>query len=116
MNLQEQVAHYKAVRARLGIREYKSVVTIPEPIKDSKPIPFDKRMEIVISCADEFGVTAQEIMSDKKTYAVYRARQKSIWRMKTELKMGYSAIARYIKRDHSSVMTSFKSYEKSLAK
>lgn len=120
MTFEEQVAHYKAIRMRLCGPPPKKAVVIPqkkiEAQIEPKPQSSDPRALIIYKCAIEVGVKSIDIFAHSRKPHHIRARKKAMWLLYRELKMSYSAIGRFMNRDHSTIMMAVRSYEKSLAK
>lgn len=134
MTLEQQVQHYKAVRARItsGIMKpktkYVSVVFELPPIIEPEPEPIaepvipplprssDPRVNILRDCAHEYGCTLQELMSASRKTRIMLARRKAMYLLWQRGTMSKAHIGRFLNKDHTTVIHAIRSYEKSLAK
>lgn len=60
--------------------------------------------DIIVATAREFQILPADILSSKRTKHIILARQKAMWRARTELNASYLKIGRIFKRDHSTVI------------
>lgn len=61
---------------------------------------------ILDACAAEFGVTRREIVSDRRRAAHVTARHAACWLARHMTTLSYPAIARQLRRDHTTIMHS----------
>lgn len=132
MTLEQQVQHYKAVRARIASGAFKpkakyvpvvlerppvmEPALAPEPIPDPLPRSSDPRVNILRDCANEYGCTLQELMSASRKTRIMLARRKAMYLLWQRGTMSKAHIGRYLNKDHTTVIHAIRSYEKSLAK
>ena len=122
MNHQEQVEHYKAVRARIsaGVVKLKTIEKIqPEPEPDlvpepKAPVERDFRKRIIAECAEEFGITVKDILGNSRVNHIVMARRKAAWIFYQRGTMSYPQIGRLLNKDHSTIIHAVKKYQQSL--
>jgi chromosomal replication initiation ATPase DnaA len=142
MTLEEQVAHYKAVRERIATahlvqeqreqqrreaaeREAERKETIrqaklrrvDDAIRAALEQYADRKMLIVKECARKHGVEVADIFGHRKTAKILAARWEAIYRIKTTVKISHAALGKWMGgRDHTTIMYVMENYEKSLAR
>lgn len=130
MTLDEQIAHYKAVRGRIATahliqeqreqqrreaaaREAERKEAIrqaklqrqEDAIRAASAQYADPKMLIVKDCARKHGVEVADIFGHRKTVKILAARWEAIYRIKTTVKISHAALGRWIGgRDHTSIM------------
>ena len=122
MNYQEQVEHYKAVRARIsgGVVKLKTIQEIqPDPQPDPEPEPKarverDFRKRIIADCAEEFGIRVKDILGNSRVNHIVMARRKAAWIFYQRGTMSYPQIGRLLNKDHSTIIHAVKKYQESL--
>jgi len=77
----------------------------------------DKRLSLKVSkiiaeCCLEFNISPSKLLSRERWVPLTFARQKAMYRCRKELKLSYPVIGEYFKRDHSSIISAVKSWEK----
>lgn len=142
MTLDEQIAHYKAVRGRIAtahlIQEQREqqrreaaarkaerkealrqakLQRQEDAIRSALAQYADPKMLIVKDCARKHGVEVADIFGHRKTAKILASRWEAIYRIKTTVKISHAALGRWIGgRDHTSIMYVMEQYEKSLAR
>ena len=142
MTLEEQIAHYKAVRGRIATahldgareaRERESQLQREEARKEMQRQVrqkrqddairaaleqyADRKMLIVKDCASKHGVEVADIFGHCKIHKILAARWEAIYRIKTTVKISHAALGKWMAgRDHTSIMYVMEQYEKSLAR
>lgn len=122
--------HYKEVRARIANVVPRTVVQETKPVEPEiqetpapqvenetekkRPTFFDPRKQIVYDCAEEFGVTVDQILGDSRRTDIMLARRKAMWLMFQRNTMSKKAIGAYLNKDHSSVINAVKKYEENM--
>jgi len=122
MNYQQQVEHYKAVRARIsgGVVKLKTIQEIqPEPEPDPEPEPKarvyqDFRKRIIADCAEEFGISVKDLLGNSRVNHIVMARRKAAWIFYQRGTMSYQQIGRLLNKDHSTIIHAVQKYQKSL--
>lgn len=121
MNLNEQIEHYKAVRARISnakpkISTKKIVEKEPEPEKEIPQIRINpgSRLHVVHECAEQFGVTIADIMGNSKVKKIMLARREAMWRLHKFKGMSKNNIGSFLNKDHSTVVYAITAYEKQI--
>ena len=71
-----------------------------------------KVSEIIAECCLEYNVSPEKLISKERWIPLTYARQKAMYRCRKELKLSYPVIGEYFKRDHSSIISAVKSWEK----
>lgn len=70
-------------------------------------------VEIIREVADQYGVTADAIMSQRRCKPISRARQACMWRFREELNYSYPMISRRLNRkDHTTSIHGCRQHEK----
>lgn len=103
--LEEMHAHYKAVKARLASRAYK------EPVLE-KPKQITRGERILIETANRHKISVKDLKSGLRTNKLVDARRECMYRLRTELRLPLTAIAKFMNRDHTSVLHALRRYEK----
>jgi chromosomal replication initiation ATPase DnaA len=122
MNYQQQVEHYKAVRARISgvVVKLKTIQEIqPEPEPDPEPEPKarvyqDFRKRIIADCAKEFGISVEDLLGNSRVNHIVMARRKAAWIFYQRGTMSYQQIGRLLNKDHSTIIHAVQKYQKSL--
>ena len=141
MTLEEQVAHYKAVRGRIATAHLVQVqreqqrkeaaareAARKEALRQAKLQRVDDairaalaqyanpKMLIVKECAAKHGVEVVDIFGHSKKHKILAARWEAIYRIKKTVKISHAALGKWMGgRDHTSIVYVIKQYEKSLA-
>jgi chromosomal replication initiation ATPase DnaA len=136
MTLEEQVAHYKAVRERIATahlvqdqlkqqrreaaaREAKQkealrqakLQRVANAIRAALEQYADRKMLIVKDCARKHGVEAADIFGHRKTAKILAARWEAIYRIKTTVKISHAALGKWMGgRDHTTIMYVMENY------
>ena len=137
MTLEEQIAHYKAVRGRIAtahldgernareremqlqreaarkeaLRQAK-LQRIDDAIRAALAQYADPKMVIVKECARKHGVEVAEIFGHRKTHKILAARWEAIYRIKTTVKISHAALGKWMGgRDHTSIMYVMENYK-----
>ena len=111
MNYEEQVAHYKEVRARIINGAPRAAI-----VQEAQSIPVlfaekDPRREILRECANEYGCTVADLMGDSRRSEIVHARRKAMYLIYSRGTMSKAGVGRYMKKDHTTVMHALKKYE-----
>jgi chromosomal replication initiation ATPase DnaA len=113
MNHQEQVEHYKAVRARISGAAIK-------PKEKEEPMIVERRLEegfrqkIIRECAEEFGISVKDILGNSRVNHIVMARRKAAWIFYQRGTMSYPQIGRLLNKNHSTIIHAVKKYQESL--
>lgn len=67
--------------------------------------------EILAEVAKKYGVTVLELVGDRRDRMIVRARQEAMWRCSKETGKSGAAIARLMRRDHTSVIAGVRRHE-----
>jgi len=125
MNYQEQVEHYRQVKARISGAPLKPkpkaipivVQEVEQPKIEQKPRFIRNFKERIIhECADEYGVTVEDVLGVARKNQVVLARRKAAWLFWKNTKMSYPQIGRLLNKDHSTIIYAVRTYEKELRK
>lgn len=137
MTLDEQIAHYKAVRGRIAtahlvqvqreqqrreaaareaerkeaIRQAK-LRRVDDAIRTALAQYADPKMTIVKDCARKHKVEVADIFGPRKTHKILAARWEAIYRIKTTVKISHQALGKWMGgRDHTSIMYVMENYK-----
>jgi chromosomal replication initiation ATPase DnaA len=137
MTLDEQIAHYKAVRGRIATahlvqeqreqqrkeaaaREAERKEAIrqaklqrqEDAIRAALAQYADPKMLIVKECARKHGVEVNDIFGHSKKHKVLAARWEAIYRIKTTVKISHQALGKWMGgRDHTTIMYVMENYK-----
>ena len=141
MTLEEQIAHYKAVRGRIAtahlvqvqreqqrneaaareaarkeaLRQAK-LQRVDDAIRAALEQYADRKMLIVKECAAKHCVEVADIFGHSKKHKILAARWEAIYRIKKSVKISHAALGKWMGgRDHTTIMHVMEQYEKSLA-
>lgn len=103
--IEELQAHYKAVKARLAAGAYKP------PVQEEKK-PITKGEKILIETAVKHKIPVKDLRTEVRTNKLVAARWECMYRLRTELSLPLTAIARFMNRDHATVLHAIRKYEK----
>lgn len=126
--------HYKAIRARL-MPPMKPVVRIPPPAPGAKKAEEPKKVEmpvvdingepdvshlsraqIVKMCADEYGVTLEDILGHSRKTSIVLARRKAAWLLYSRGKVSTTMVGDYLNKDHTTIIHALRRYEEDRAR
>jgi hypothetical protein len=116
VNYEEQVAHYKEVRARIvqaGLR----VPPPPHKVVEvkRKPCPVEGfRGRILQECAKDHGVTVEDLIGWVRTTRLVNARRDAIWRLHQRGTMSLKQIGRLLNKDHTTILHAIRKRRKEL--
>lgn len=112
MNYDQQVAHYKAVRSRIGAAAPMPPQMTIEPEPEEKPRrKLSVQKQIISDCADEFGVTVADILSPSRKKNFVIARRKIAWTLYKRGTFSLNQIGRLMNRDHTTILHSIRAYK-----
>lgn len=119
MNYEEQVAHYKEVKARI-VQAGLKVPPPPPPPKAAmvkrKPCPVEGfRGRILHECAKDHGVTVEDLIGWGRTTRLVNARRAAIWALHQRNTMSLKQIGRLLKKDHTTILYAIRKYKTGLA-
>lgn len=110
MDFEQQVRHYKEVRARIsGVRP----VVRTETKRGSAYAPAhrplsDPRKEIMQICAEEFGTSVKEMRGTLRFTNIKQARWKAAWMLYQRGGMSVAGIGRYLNKHHATILHALK--------
>jgi len=111
--VEELQAHYKAVKARLAAKPYRQPIIEKQKIVNfAGPAPITNGERILIETAAKHKISIKDLRSSAKYSKIVNARWECMYRLKVELNLPLTAIARFMNRDHTSVLHALRKYEK----
>jgi hypothetical protein len=117
VNYEEQVAHYKEVRARIVQAGLRVPPPLPKVVTvERKPCPVEGfRGRILHECAKDHGVTVEDLIGWGRTTRLVNARRDAIWRLHQRGTMSLKQIGRLLNKDHTTILHAIRKYTKHLA-
>ena len=115
MNYEEQVAHYKEVRARIVRAAFKAP-PVPKVVEvKRKTCPVEGfRGRILQECAKDHGVTVEELLGRVRTQRLVDARRSAIWALHQRGTMSLNQIGKLLNKDHTTILHAIRKRRKEL--
>lgn len=111
--VEELQAHYKAVKARLAANPYRQPIIEKQKIVNLTGLaPVTNGERILIETAAKHKISIKDLRSSAKYSKIVNARWECMYRLKVELNLPLTAIARFMNRDHTSVLHALRKYKK----
>lgn len=106
--LDELLHHIKSAASEAG---YDLMFSVEDPAEARAKFSFQKLKKIINEVSEEYGVSACEIKSARRTRDIILPRKKFCYRAVTETGKSYSEVGRFCGgRDHTTILQAVRSY------